>query len=171
MNFFVSWLDIRNAFGSVPHDAIFTTLLHMGFPVNLVSFIRNAYTNATTEIKTDDGVTDSVPINSGVKEGCPMSPILFNLSLEVVLRAVKKAAADQPRGRCTHHGKDVPILAYADDLVIVARHENHLQMLLDKASTAADAAGLCFRPDKCASLSFTNSKRRDNRIELRDFSV
>ena len=74
---FVAWLDLRNAFGSVPHAAVFTALNHMGFPPDLIMMLRNTYTNATTEVRTSSGTTDTIPINAGVKQGCPMSPILF----------------------------------------------------------------------------------------------
>ena len=78
-NCFIAWLDLKNAFGSVPHQVIYTTLAHMGFPVPLIDLIKDIYTNATTTIKTSKSdETDPISINAGVKQGCPISPILFN---------------------------------------------------------------------------------------------
>ena len=76
----LAWLDIRNAFGSIPHAALSTTLLHMGFPPPLVQMITNIYTGTTTEILTPLGKTPPIPIHSGVKQGCPLSAILSALS-------------------------------------------------------------------------------------------
>ena len=94
----LAWLDIRNAFGSIPHAALLTTLTHMGFPPNLVSMISNIYTGASTEVLTPQGKTEAIPIHSGVKQGCPLSAILFNLALELVIRQCKAAAEALPRG-------------------------------------------------------------------------
>ncbi|XP_028416671.1 uncharacterized protein T26G10.4-like [Dendronephthya gigantea] len=63
------------------------------------------------------------------------------------------------------------VLAYADDLVLVARNKSTLQKLLDSASTSASTVGLEFRPNKCASLSFVNERRQPQRLELNEFIV
>ena len=49
-NAFVAWLDLRNAFGSIPHSAITTTLTHIGVPLPLIEMITNSYAGATTQI-------------------------------------------------------------------------------------------------------------------------
>ena len=164
----LAWLDIRNAFGSIPHSALSTTLLHMGFPPDLVHMITNVYTGATTEVLTSTGKTPPIPIHSGVKQGCPLSAILFNLSLELVIRKCISAAAKSPRGPLKHHGLSIPILAYADDIVLLARNPQGLQHLLDAVSSAATTLNLEFRPDKCASLSLHKTAPR---IQQHDFLV
>ena len=88
----VAWLDIRNAFGSVPHSTIRTTLRQIGAPPHLITLIMNAYTGATTVVKTPNGNTTAIPIQADVKQGCPLSPILFNLCKVLILRTVKSAA-------------------------------------------------------------------------------
>ena len=156
----LAWLDIRNAFGSIPHSALSTTLLHMGFPPPLVQLIRNVYTGATTEVLTPLGKTPPIPIYSGVKRGCPLSAILFNLALELIIRRCTSAASQSPHGSLKHHGLNVSILAYADDLVLLARNKQALQHLLDEVSSAADILNLQFRPDKCASLCLNKTAPR-----------
>ena len=79
----VAWLDIRNAFGSVPHSTILDTLRHSGVPEELIALIMNAYSGAMTTIKTPDGETHDISVRAGVKQGCPLSPILFNLCIEL----------------------------------------------------------------------------------------
>ena len=51
-NLFVAWLDLRNAFGSIPHSAITTTLTHIGVPLPLIEMITNSYSGATTQVRT-----------------------------------------------------------------------------------------------------------------------
>ena len=160
----LAWLDIRNAFGSVLHAVILTTLRYLGVPEELVSLIMNAYRGASTTIKLPDGSTRSIPIQAGVKQGCPLSPILFNLCIELILRRVKEAAANLKSGQCDHYGTLISCLAYADDLVLIARSKKALQTLLDAASDAANIVGFQFRPDKCATLSLTSIP--DNMLRL-----
>ena len=167
----MAWLDIRNAFGSVPHHTIRTTLCHIGAPTELISLIMNAYTGATTVIKTPNGNTTAILIQAGVKRGCPLSPILFNLCIELILRQVKAAAAKLKSGSCSHYGSLVSCLAYADDPLIIARSKNALQILLDAASEAAHILGFSFRPDKCATLSLTSTRQRATYVEQVDFTI
>ncbi len=168
-NVFVAWLDLRNAFGSIPHSAITTTLTHIGVPLPLIEMITNSYSGATTQIRTPTGLTADIPVLSGVKQGCPLSPIIFNLTIDLIIRAIKQTASD------IGHTKvyDIPfsVLAYADDLVIISRKKDRLQKLLNAASSTATDLGLSFRPDKCASISLTCSNNSQSSFELNEFIV
>ena len=143
-NVFLAWLDLRNAFGSVPHDVIETTLTHLGVPQSVVELIKNVYTNAHTIVRTPPGETGEIPILSGVKQGCPLSPILFNLSVEIILCSILMKANEV--GPAKHHDYPISVLAYADDLVLILRDKAKLQHLLDAASQTATLIGLEFRP-------------------------
>ena len=68
-NVFVAWLDLRNAFGSIPHSAITTTLTHIGVPLPLIEMISNSYSGATTQIPTPNSLTADIPVLFGVKQG------------------------------------------------------------------------------------------------------
>lgn len=167
---FLSWLDLKNAFGSVPHDVIQITLHHLGVPEGIVDLIKNIYTNASTEVNTPSGTTPpTIPLLAGVKQGCPLSPIIFNLCIEVILRSV--IAKGQSNSPVKHHGQLISVMAYADDLVLIAKDDWLLQQLLDAASSSASLIGLQFRPDKCASLSLTYSKKHKTNIQNNDFTV
>ncbi len=80
----LAWLNICNALEVslmlqfLPPLAILTLL------------ITNAYGGASVTIKTPDGCTCAIPIQAGVKQGCPLSPILLNLSIELNLHCVKE---------------------------------------------------------------------------------
>ena len=147
----LAWLDLRNAFGSIPHSVIHTTLTHMGAPPNLVEFVSNAYTGATTTIRTSTGDTNAVPIHAGVKQGCPLSPFLFNLCIELIIRSVKTAGEACRGGAPKHFQSPLSVLAYADDLVFITRKKENMDNLLN--ATSANILGLSFRPDKCTTLT------------------
>lgn len=100
-NIFLAWLDLRNAFGSIPHTDLSTTLTHIGAPKELVQMVTNIYTNSSTQIRAGSDLTNSIPLLAGVKQGCPMSAILFNLSIELILRQAKNTA--NTIGPAKHH--------------------------------------------------------------------
>ena len=89
----------------------------------------------------------------------------------MILWHVKAAAAKLKSGNYVHYGSALSCLAYADDLVIMARTKDALQQLLDAASEAAHIVGFQFRPDKCASLTLTSTKQRATFVTTEDFTI
>ena len=172
----IAWLDLQTAFGSVPHEAIHATLSHMGFPLELIDLIKDLYTNTFSTFQTNEGVTNLIPILAGVKQGCPLSPILFNLTVELLIRAVLTKAKEKTKERineipATIFGIPFSILVYADDLVLVSRSNKGLQQLLDVAGLSATVLGLIFKPAKCATLSLDckgGTKVINNEYNLQD---
>ncbi|CAM5138061.1 unnamed protein product [Eretmochelys imbricata] len=81
----VVWLDLANAFGSMPHHHIFATLQEFGMPENFLCVIREVYEGCSTTICSVEGETAAILIRSGVKQGCPLSPIICNLTMEPLL--------------------------------------------------------------------------------------
>ena len=168
----IAWLDLWNAFGSINHDAIYTTLSHMGFSNSFVDLIKDIYTNATTVVRTSrDDETPPINVNAGVKQGCPISPILFNLTSELLIRCVISKCEENPNIPFKLQKQPISILAYADDLVIISRTKEGLQDLLSEISVAADVLNLSFRQDKCATLSLTCSRNCPSRVSDIQFFV
>ncbi len=168
-NVFVAWLDLHNAFGSIPHSAITTTLTHIGVPLPLIETNTNSYSGATTQVRTPTGLTADIPVLSGVKQGCPLSPIIFNLTVDLIIRSIKRTASDIAPTKV--YDISFSVLAYADDLVIISRKKDRLQKLLNTASSTATDLGLSFRPDKCASISLTCLNNSQSSFELNEFIV
>ena len=137
----------------------------------VVTLIMNVYCGATTVVRTPQGTTEPIPVEAGVKQGSPLSPILFNLSIELILCMVKKKASKLKLGACVYHGSTISCLAYADDLVIIARSRHALQKLLYEASDGATILGFSYRPDKCASISLVTDGKRTVRTEVNEFLV
>ena len=131
--------------------------------------ITNSYSGATTQVRTPTGLTAHIPVLSGVKQGCPLSPIIFNLTIDLIIRAIKQSASNI--GAAKVHDIPFSVLAYADDLVVISRKKDRLQTLLNAASSTATDLGLSFRPDKCASISLTCSNNSQSSFELNEFIV
>ncbi|KAG8237131.1 hypothetical protein J437_LFUL017008 [Ladona fulva] len=155
----ITWLDLADAFGSIPHSHITRILTEMAMPNSLVRLIAAMYQGVTTRIEASTGTTTEVHITTGVRQGDPLSPLLFNLAIEPLLRAIlaKRATAGYGVGMTKWC-----VLAYADDIVVIAHNAGALRALLHAAGTAATRSGLQFKPRKCATLHLdhTQGKRR-----------
>ncbi|CAM1299311.1 Uncharacterised protein r2_g919 [Pycnogonum litorale] len=151
------WLDLQNAFGSIPHEAMMQILSHIGVPPTILSLVLDVYCSATATYQTGDGPTEPVVMTSGVRQGDPLSPILFNICLEPLLRSVSRYAEDKGFGYSVH-GELVSVLALADDICILGASRAATQQLLDAIVDAAQIVGLIFRPDKCCSFSYARGK-------------
>ncbi|CAM4643735.1 unnamed protein product [Caretta caretta] len=138
----------------LPHHHIFAMLQEFGMPENFLHVIREVYEGCSTTIRSVEGETAEIPIRSGVKQGCPLSPIIFNLAMGPLLRAISNGT-----NGFNLHGERVSILAYADDLVLTVDDPESLQRMLDATSRAADWMGLRFNAKKCAALHIDGSKR------------
>jgi hypothetical protein len=83
---YVMSLDFKDAFGSVPHELLKYNLLKSGFSEDLVGVIVDSYSGASSNIVASKGVGSSISIRRSVKQGCPLSPTLFNLCLDPPIR-------------------------------------------------------------------------------------
>ncbi len=105
----VVFLDLSDAFNSVRHEAIFDALQQSNCPPNIIQLIRSLYENCSTYPANLSGrkICQDIPVSKGVKQGCPLSALLFNLVLEPVLR---KLTTDS-----------TVCLGYMDDMAVICQ--------------------------------------------------
>ena len=155
-NLLLAWLDLKDAFGSVPHDLILLLMKRLGLSGSAIDIIKDIYSQSTIAIRTGrDTYTAAIKQNRGVKQGCPLSPILFNIALEGLLKLLATNTAGFPVA-----GYTINSLAYADDVCMIATSKSELQGLLDQCHAFTTWAGLVFKAKKCGSLCMTNEAPR-----------
>jgi hypothetical protein len=152
----IAWLDLTNAFGSVPHSTIFKSLEWAGLNDEAIQVVSRLYNNNTTIIRSSIGPTPSITINAGVKQGCPLSPIIFNLAIEPILRAVSR-----PNVGYQLCNQKIDSLAYADDLALIAKTPAELQQLMNITGRIAAWTGLQFNARKCATLHIDGRRKEE----------
>jgi hypothetical protein len=74
---YVLYIDFQKAFPSVPHEALWKKLRHIGIPENIIKFLDTTYKGSTFRMRVGDELSDNYPMEIGTKEGCPLSPLLF----------------------------------------------------------------------------------------------
>ena len=117
----VSWLDLRNAFGSVRHSLIQFALRHYGFPRHFQQLVFRYYESLIAMVEVPDVFqTSPFHFGIGVFQGCTLSPLLFNIVIQLLLDSLEKPAF-QPYAYRFSSVQDCSLLssAYADDVELV----------------------------------------------------
>ncbi|KAK7881340.1 hypothetical protein WMY93_029749 [Mugilogobius chulae] len=151
-----AFIDLSKAFDSVSHQLIFEVLERKGVDQLIINVVRSAYSGACTMVKTLGGSTAPIPILSGVKQGDPLSPILFNLALDPFMYLLEREVVG------VQFGKDLSIssIAYADDLVLLGESYSDLQKSTNVLSVFLNNVGLIANPAKCHSFVLNAERGR-----------
>ena len=111
----------------------------MGIPDHLTCLLRNLYAGQETTVRTGHGRIDCFKIEKGVRQGCILSPCLFNLYAEYIMR---NARLDEAQAGIKTAKINVNNLSYADDATLMADSEGELKSLLMKVKEESEKAGL-----------------------------
>uniref|UniRef100_A0AC11ETW8 Uncharacterized protein n=2 Tax=Ovis aries TaxID=9940 RepID=A0AC11ETW8_SHEEP len=111
----------------------------MGIPDHLTCLLRNLYAGQEATVRTGHGTTDWFQIGKGVHRGCILSPCLFNLYTEHIMR---NARLDEVQAEIKISGKNINNLRYADDTTLMAESEEELKSLLMKVKEESEKVGL-----------------------------
>ena len=101
----------------------------MGIPDQFTCLLRNLYAGQEATVRTRHGKMDWFQIGKGVCQGCILSPCLFNLYVEYIMR---NAAVDEAQTGIKIAGRNINNLRYADDTMLIAESEEELKSLLIK---------------------------------------
>ena len=101
----------------------------MGIPDHLTCLLRNRYAGQVATVRTGHGTTDWFQIREGVHQGCILSPCLFNLYAEYIVR---NAGLDEAQAGIKIAGRNINNLRYADDTTLMAESEEELKSFLMK---------------------------------------
>ena len=99
----------------------------MGIPDHLTCFLRNLYAGQETIVRTGHGTTDWFQIGKGVYQGCILSPCLFNLYAEYIMR---NSGLEEAQAGIKIARRNIKNLRYADDTTLMAESEGELKSLL-----------------------------------------
>ena len=104
-------------------------LQEMGIPDHLTCLLRSLYAGQEAAVRTGQGTTDWFQIVKGECQGCILSPCLFNLYAEYIMR---NAGLDEAQAEIKITGRNINYLRYADDTTLMAEGKEELQSLIDE---------------------------------------
>ena len=138
-NIYFCFIDYTKAFDCVDHNKLWKILQEMGIPDHLTCLLRNLYAGQEATVRTGHGTTDWFQIGKGVCQGCILSPCLFNLYAEYIMR---NAGLDKARAGIKISGRNINNLRYADDTTIIAEIEEEIKSLLMKVKEEREKVDL-----------------------------
>jgi len=124
---YVCFIDFSKAFDTVWRNALLYKLVHVGIGGKFLNIIKDMYNSVSFAIKCDDKITDSFQTSVGVKQGCVLSPVFFNIFLHD-LPHIFDTSCDP----VTLNNSLLSCLMYADDLILISESAKGLQCAIDK---------------------------------------
>ena len=133
------FIDYAKAFDYVDHKKLWKILKETGIPDHLTCLLRNLYVGQAATVRTGHGTTDWFQIWKGVHQGCLLSPCLFKLFAEYIIR---NTGLDEAQAGIKVARRNINNLRYADDSTLMAESEEELKRLLMKMKEENEKVGL-----------------------------
>ena len=138
-NIYFCFIDYAKAFDFVDHNKLWKILEEMGVPDHLTCLLRNLYAGQQATVRTGHRTSDWFQIGKGVCQGCILSPCLFNLYAEYIMR---NTGLEEAQAGIKIVRRNINNLRYADDTTLMAESEEELKSLLMKVKEESKKVGL-----------------------------
>ena len=156
---FTCFIDYSKAFDRVHHSQLIDCLERIGIDGKDIHVIANLYWNQKAAIRIEDELSSYIAIQRGVRQGCVLSPYLFNIYTEFIFREI-----DELEG-ININGKNVNNIRYADDTALMAITESKLQVIVDEVKHHSSKGGLDMNVKKTKVMRV--SKAPDETMTIR----
>ena len=137
-NIYFCFIDYAKAFDCVDHNKLWEILKEMGLPDHLICLLRSLYAGQEATVRTGHGTTDWFQIGKGVQQGCILSPCLFNLYTEYIMR---NTGLEETQAGIKIAGRNINNLRYADDTTLMAESEERKSLLM-KVKEKSEKVGI-----------------------------
>ena len=153
---YVNFLDLEKAFDSIHRESLWMILRHHGIPQKLVNVIKMLYHDFSSQVICNTELTDAFKISTGVKQGCILSPFLFVLGIDWIM---KETISNEKRGIRWTLTTTLEDLDFADDIALLSQKQQDIQNKTTRFSNTAAKIGLK------ASTKKTKHMRMNSRID------
>jgi hypothetical protein len=150
---FVCFIDYEKAFDRVQHNKLINILRKLGLDNKDVRLIENLYWNQKATLKLEEVTVQNLQINRGVRQGCILSPLLFNIYSEEIF----KDATNSINKGIKVNGVFINNIRYADDTTLIADSLEDLQYLIDRVNAESKKFGLSMNIKKTKMMIISKS--------------
>ena len=138
-NLYFCFIDYAKAFDCVDHNKLWKVLKEMGMPDHLTCLLTNLYADQEATVRTGHGTTDWFQIGKGVRQGCMLSPCLFNLYAEYIMR---NAGLEEAEAGIKIAKRNINNFRHADDTTLMTESKEELKSPLMKVKEESQKVGL-----------------------------
>ena len=160
---YAAYIDFSKAFDRINRDFLFSKLAKLGIGGSMLSALKSLYSDVSCCVRINNVCTEFFDILCGVKRGCILSPLIFSLYINDCIERINALN----KGVSLDNGERVSVLAYADDLVIIAEKEQDLQDQLDVLSEWCTNWGLLLNKDKSKIVHYRNPSVPRSQFEFK----
>lgn len=164
---YACFIDYSKAFDKVKHNKMITVLQDSGIDGKDLRIIKNLYWNQSAHIKINNEKTEEVKILRGVRQGCILSPLIFNLYSE----AIFQEALEHIEAGILLNGELINNFRYADDTVIFASTAHGLQLLMNQVAETSRKYGLEVNPNKTKVMIISKENITGVQLTINDRPV
>ena len=165
VKFFGCFVDFSKAFDKVPRNILLQKLRNKGINGRIFEIIKSLYMKDTASVKIGKKFSPPFNTNIGVRQGCVLSPLLFNLFLSD-LESLLKECGDNVK---VDNASEISCLMWADDILIFSETEAGLQRKLNKLESYCEANKLSVNTDKTQCMIFNKTGRLEKKHDF-DFN-
>jgi exonuclease III len=159
-NIYINFIDFYKAFDAVDRDKMWTIISQYGLPNKYLNMIKAFYNNYMASIEHNGILSEPINIETGVRQGCVMSPILFLMVIDWVMRKT----TDNRTGIKWNTFTTLEDLEFADDISLFTTTKNHMQAKTNKLAKVAKSTGLYINTSKTKLL--TQNEEIGNNISV-----
>ena len=155
------FVDLEKAFDRVPRGTLWGVLREYGVTDHLIQAVRSLYDRCQSLVRISGNKSNSFPVRVGLRQGCPLSPILFIIFMDRISR--RSQGVEGVR----FGDLRIPSLLFADDVVLLASSCQDLQLSLDRFAAECEAVGMRISTSKSESMVLSR-KRVECTLRVRD---
>ena len=155
-------IDAEKAFDKIQHLFMIKTLQKMGIEGTYLNLIKAIYDKPTANIVLNGGKLKAFPLRSGTRQGCPLSPLLFNIVLEVLATAIR----EEKEIKGIQIGKEVKLSLFANDMILyIENSKNATRKLVELINEFGKVAGYKINAQKSLAFLYTTNKKSEREIK------
>ena len=153
-------IDFKKAFDSISHEFMYKCLKRFGFGDGLINWVKLTHKNAKARVVNNGWTTNEIDLGRGARQGCPLSPYLFLLCVEI-LGIVSRE--DEDIVGFTIEGEEIKMGQYADDLFYLLNGtENSIKACIAVLKKFGKVSGLEINTEKCALIPIGSMRNLEN---------
>jgi hypothetical protein len=169
-NHLIILIDTEKAFDKIKHHFMIKALRKLGIEAKYLNIVKAIYDKPTVNITLNGEKLKQFPLKSGIRQGCPISPLLFNIVLEFLARAIRQ----EEEIKVIQIGKEtVKITLFGDYMILYLKDpKNSTQKLLDTINIYSKMAGYKINLQKSLTFLYTNNKPTEKKyMETIPFTI
>jgi hypothetical protein len=155
-NHMIISLDVEEVFDKIQHPFMIKFLERSGIQGPYINMIKAIYSKPVANIKVNGKKLEAFPLKSGTRQGCPLSPYLFNIVLEVLAKAIRK---EKEIKGIQIVKEEVKISLFEDDMIVyISYPKNSTRELLSLINSFSEVAGYKINSNKSMAFLYTKDK-------------